>query len=752
MDSPLQRPDYEFLQPLVSGWTGKLEAAERYRAKWREVKDECVMFYAKSAAAMWDPQYSRKFWKNVKAPRFRITINKAFEYVSIFLPNLLWETPHRTVEPTRRLDVTDQDIPQDPLLQIMWEQLKPLQQQTDARNRLLSRLIGLWLNYTPREQPGGGLTHESELATVDALVKGRGVLVTRPYSMPGSGRILTGAFHEYPENLLFDPDFKKPEQARWMAIRHVDPHWVVERKFRLPDGSLKGRASLESAWHQSEISTSSPADAAMHRQAGQTNDLVVWYEIYSKTGCGARMTGMDVGLREHLDQTVGDYAYLAIAPSVPYPLNCSSALMRSGASADEIKRKFAWPVPMWRDDTWPVQLLDFYPDPDNSWPIPPLAPALGELKFLNFIVPWLANRIYTSSRDFWAVAGPHVDHYTKYLQEGLDQTIMPTPAMVDDVRKAVMVLTQPETRADAWKIVDLVSELFDKRTGLTEFVYGRNESGTQDRTAETTMARQRAVGVRPEFMQKKVVGWQGAVAAAEASIARQFVTAQDVVSLMGPAGAWLWQQFVESTNLESIMREMEFTVAAASIRRPNRERDIANYQQALTLFAPIAQGALMNMGDPGPINHLMMKWGEMHDMDLSEAQFQPPPPPQPDPQVEAEMQLRQVEIEGRQQEQQGKLALMGAQVEAVRQKAEIEAQKAQMQFQFDALRGEQELAQDQQQHDQELTQGAEQFQQNMLQTAVQGAMSLRQSLQMNDAKLQAAKAQAKAKPKSTTKA
>jgi len=105
--------DYEFLRPLVSAWTAKIERAKEGRSRWHEVASECLMFYSNSAQAMWDPEYSKKFWKNVKLPRFRITINKSFELVAIFAPNLMWETPHRSVNSKKALflppDVFGQD-------------------------------------------------------------------------------------------------------------------------------------------------------------------------------------------------------------------------------------------------------------------------------------------------------------------------------------------------------------------------------------------------------------------------------------------------------------------------------------------------------------------------------------------------------------------------------------------------------------------------------------------------------------------
>ena len=100
-----QSLEHEFLRPLVSAWSNKIERAKEARSPWKDIADECMMFYSNSAQAMWDPEYSKKFWKNVKLPRFRITINKAFELVAVFGPNLMWERPHRTVNPKRIVDL-----------------------------------------------------------------------------------------------------------------------------------------------------------------------------------------------------------------------------------------------------------------------------------------------------------------------------------------------------------------------------------------------------------------------------------------------------------------------------------------------------------------------------------------------------------------------------------------------------------------------------------------------------------------------
>lgn len=748
-------PGYEILKPLTSGWVAKIEAAKRAKAYWQEVADECEMFYSKSAAAMWKPEYERKFWRGVKAPKFRITLNLAFELVAVFAPNLLWDVPHRNVEPKRQLEIPPQFLQmaqQDPQLGQMMQFLMPMQQQSEGTDALVAYLLSQWLNYTPREQPKGGLIGQSELSVIDGLVKGRGILWSKNFKMPQSQQNLTGSFRESPDNLLIDPDFKSLDDAKWIAMKRVHPHWELERRFNLPAGSLKGRASLESSW-------TSGATGNDHRQDGQTNDLVVWYEIFSKTGCGARMTGMHMPVKDYLEHVVGDYAYLAIAPSVPFPLNCSSrdlqvgGAMGTGLSDDEVKSKFAWPIPFWGDDRWPIEVLDFYPDPDSAWPIPPLAPGLGELKFLNFLIPWAANRIYSSSRDFWAVAGPHVEHYTKYLQEGLDQTIIPTPLMVDDVRSAITVLQQPETRFDIWKIIDLVSNLFAKRVGLTETAYGRNENGTQNRSAEETQAKSRAVGIRPDHMRNKVAKWQSSVAALEAFCARWFVEGKDVEPLMGPMGRMLWERYVMSTDVQLVAREMKYSIAASSIRRPDRDRDVENLQQAMQYFAPAIQQYSFATGNYEPYNGLMAHWGELHDMRMEKMFLPPPPPtppPQPTPQDQVELATAQMALQGQQIDLQAtalKAQSEQAKSQADQAKAATDLQAARLKMQMTAMGDQQAMQTKAQQGQMDLALNAAAGQQELQQTALSNALDIRQQVEMNRVKVQ----QAKQKPKSGSK-
>jgi hypothetical protein len=674
--------NYEFLRPLVSGWLGKVEAAigGKDRRRWKELSDECMMFYSRSAAAMWDMGYSRKFWRGVKAPKFRISLNKAFEFVALYGPNLMWDVPHRTATPQKPLELPD--LP---------PQFEQIRQQEFSQNRIVGALMQGWLNYTPRETPGGGLETQNELALIDALVKGRGVLWPSVYQFDGSQRKITGCFRQAPEDVLVDPDFKTVQQAKWIALRHLDTVDDLLARFPgLKREQFQGGKGLESAWHYGE-SKGKDDKGVSDRKAGKSNDLVLWYEIFSKMGPGSRSTGMPNELKEHLETTVGKYAYLCICPDCPYPLNMPKEFLLSGATDSDVRQRLSWPVPWWRDDAWPMRELDFHLDPDGSYPLPPLAAALGELKFLNFLVPWLCNRIYSSSRDFWAVIGSHFDEYKKYLEDGEDQVVFPIPpGQYDDIKKAVQNLTQPETRADAWKIYELVNEAFDKRMGMTPMLYGLNADNTQNRTAAETNTKWQALGVRQEQMQKKVVAWQGRLATAEAQLAWLFVKARDTQPLLGQAGGALWQQYIENADPELVMRQMQYDISAASIRRPNRDRDVANLTEYLARWIPLMQAYGTMTGDFTVANGASKKWGELHDMDMEGLNFPAKDPN--DPQVAMQQQMQQAELQKMMAEAQ-KL-----QAEAQHNPAEMKAAELQLKGQID----QQKLAMDMQKTEAEL--------------------------------------------------
>ena len=91
-DRRIDAGQYDFLQPYTSGWLGKIEAARKARKGFDDVARQCNSFFAGSVDFMWSPEFKAKYIKGNISPKFRITLQKAFEFVALYGPNLYWQT------------------------------------------------------------------------------------------------------------------------------------------------------------------------------------------------------------------------------------------------------------------------------------------------------------------------------------------------------------------------------------------------------------------------------------------------------------------------------------------------------------------------------------------------------------------------------------------------------------------------------------------------------------------------------------
>lgn len=969
-------------RPLVSGWIGKLDEAKRHKEPWQQVADECMRFFSASAGWMWEDKYrTLTLGKDVPSPRFRVTIAKAFELVALFGPVLFWRYPIRHVLPIKPMQMPPAMMgdPNDPFVQqaMHFEQMRYGQEL--ATKEAIAELRSKWLNYTPGEMPNGGLKSHGQLATTDALVKGRGISVVRPYQFPGSQKVLTGGFYHSVDKFFIDPDATSPDlsDAQWMALEHNEPYWEVERRFGLPSGSMKKYGSSESGYSQGERKGTDTEK--YDRQIGKTFDLVCWYEIWSKGGVGARLTGMKAEIKDFLDQSTSDYAYVAVCKECPYPLNAPTERLKE-ASPEDVQAMFDWPIPFWRDDRWPISChdpetevltddgwklfselsgdeslatvnlqtdttefqkptrlirkrhvgdmirfsgrqkldmlvtpdhrmvayaahgdvpqiktaadvlrsdqlklvaknwvgkmpelpeflkdvdiesfaewlgfyiaegsctirrlkskatatswstwrvnvsqkkpvgvsyyealsrklpftqyrerggfsqtnkrlgaylsplgkahdkyvpqwvkdapqhviraflrgymmgdgthspttgqrlsftvskrladdiqelwlkvgvaasirwrkdspnnrgpdgrqirctnggiwvvsihkrtraalknpksesyllyqresgyddmvycatvpngtlitrrngkvvvsgncLDFYRKPGSVWPIAPMMPGLGELKFLNVMVSHLCNRIVSTCRDFIGAPKAFAEEIEKAVSKGLDLSVIPIPGGVDpslDMRKLMQIFQFPPVNSDVWTIIEKVSELFDKRVGLSELLYGLNP-GAASRSAEDAAMKRASLSVRPDWMANCVEEWQSEIARMEDLCAVFFLMPQDVLGPLGQVGAQLWQQLIMSRDIEDVLRGTDVTIEAGSARKPNKDRDIANWTLAMPTLFPLYQQYAMTTGNSEPLNWALQQWAQVNDLDIDGGMLGPFMPPMPPP-------------------------------------------------------------------------------------------------------------------------
>ena len=88
------------------------------------------------------------------------------------------------------------------------------------------------------------------------------------------------------------------------------------------------------------------------RKSGKTNDLICYWEIYSKTGFGDRLKNADKELQGKFD-ALGPNCYIAVAEGVDFPLNLPPALLQEPVDETGIPQNFfmaaQWPIPYWAE-------------------------------------------------------------------------------------------------------------------------------------------------------------------------------------------------------------------------------------------------------------------------------------------------------------------------------------------------------------------------------------------------------------------
>jgi hypothetical protein len=401
--------------------------------------------------------------------------------------------------------------------------------------------------------------------------------------------------------------------------------WEVEQAYQLAPGSLKAYA--ESYGAQSE--TNIDPDGDYNRKRGLTNDLLVYWKIYSKMGIGARMQGVKKEFRETLDK-FGDYCMLVVCEGCPYPLNLPPATINATTptAQQDIMQKLEWPTPFWMDDSWPFAALEFHPVPRQLWPMAHMKPAMGTLKFLNWAYSMIASKMRVTSRDFIAIKKSVGDEMMQRILHGDDLTLLEIeathPGSISDI---VQFLQHPQFNGDVWKVIDALTDTFEKATGLSELMYG--STSTQMRSAQEAQVKAGQISIRPDDMANKVEDCMAEVAKLEAIAVRWHIGPNEVQPLAGQAFAFYWGQLITQSDPYAMAHQLEYGIEAGSTKKPNKDRDQANMTQAVQTFSqPLFQ--IATLGQVGPFNALVSDWCKANDLDASRYMLAPPaPPPMP---------------------------------------------------------------------------------------------------------------------------
>jgi hypothetical protein len=410
----------------------------------------------------------------------------------------------------------------------------------------------------------------------------------------------------------------------------------------LPTADLKKNSTLTATAR----ATNDPYDrSGKNRRPGETNEVVVYWKIWSKTGFGGSLKGFPEAHRGVFD-ALGKNCYIVVAEGVDYPLNVPPQLMEKPpedpmqpqedgespppAVNEEIFKRAQWPIPYWVDPNgWPFVDLSFHKKPGYVYPISHLKPGIGELRFLNWAASWLATRVATSCETMIGVAKSASedikDQITSPTYNGI-KVVELEEAVGKSLNEIISIFQMPEVSPEIWKIIQAVSDMFDKRTGLTELAYGMTRSAFRSAAEATTKAEQ--ISVRPDDMANCLEDSMGRVARNEAIAARWLLKSSDVEPVLGPMAALAWEIHVGSQSYRDINRSFLYRVESGSSRKPNVASRVEQMQQAVQTLGPILAG-LIGAGVVEPFNALVEDWGESLSIDTSRYAIPKPPPPPP---------------------------------------------------------------------------------------------------------------------------
>lgn len=564
--------------------------------------------------------------------------------------------------------------PPDPMQALMMAAQQAAQQmaQQDSIGNALentrAELMSEYLNYSVQET-----NHKlhSRRVVNEALIKGMGCWWTEVTETPGMDLRMVGSFFDSVDNLVLDPDAEELENCKWIARRCIHPKWEVEEEYGLEPGALKSASGL----------TSADSDATMDvdrtgagKTDGKTADLVRYWKIYSKLGMGDRLAGTPPELQDQFDE-FGDHCYLVICPGISYPLNLPPSVT-TPPSADEVaayqadaqnyelasaqaaampagfappgmappageppvdpQQEFKdglfeaaqWPIPFWAANAWPMTPLYWHEVPNCAWPMSHVAPGLAELKFLNWCMSFLMEKVRSSCRTVIATLESLEDDVKNAIIYGPDNSVIGLKEIhgAKNINELVSFLKSPDFHKDIYEVLDRVAQDFDKRVGLSEILYGMQ--AVASRSATDVNVRQNNASIRLDDMAARVEDAETELARKEALAARWVLDAQDVAPVLGQQRAMLWSKLIQSADIPTVVRELDYRIEAGSIKKPNFAKLSDDANTMAQTFGPFFQQLAMT-GQVGPFNALVTAVCKAIQIDAGPFLIQPPPPPPP---------------------------------------------------------------------------------------------------------------------------
>jgi hypothetical protein len=665
------------MRQVCDAWLAKIKLALQVRhEKFGQWAEEISKFYDGNNNWMWENQYSRGAGgfldkEGGVLPTFRVTVNEVFEAVALFGPALYHKNPNVLVEPIVHEQFAPEVFGIDQNDMYGMQEYQALAVQEDQASKIKQACASIksrYLNWVQRETDKK--TH-ARRAIQEAIVTGLGYMETTIYQPPSGEIVMPRSTYISWNDVVVDPDASYWEDVQWIAIRRYRPVNLTERRFQLEDDTLKGHV-------QSFDAQSSPRakKEAKENRRGKSFDLVEYWEVFSKNGFGDRLAE-DVGgipKKQMFDwSSLGDYCWLAVGEGIPYPLNCPSEVVLEG-DAQEVVERVAWPVQFWKDqDGWPISRLTFYEKENCVWPISLFKPCLGEIRFLNWCMSFLADKVAASCHTYLGVmkaAGATIQKQLSGTSSPFTVVEIQEALGFKSINEAVSFLQAPDFQDSIWKMLAEVAQKIKEKTGVTELLQGLTSHSMRS-AAEAQMKNER-VSVRPDDMAARNEDFLGEVAVREIQTMRWFCEVKDVEPAIGRMGALVYQNHVMTANPDDVVMNFNYTIEAGSTQKPNKQTKVTQLNELgrsiIAVVGPLAQA-----GQPGPYNAYITEVCKAMDLDSAPFLIQPPEQNGPSPEeqeVQAQIELKVAELNIKIEEMRAKLGM-----EAKAQEQELEHEK-----------------------------------------------------------------------------
>lgn len=593
------------LSPICQQWLSKIKLGlELKQERFQKYADECYAFFngpANYQFAKFQEEKTGQLGESMTTvPYFQITVNRLFEAVALYGPVLMHKYPQATVAPVQR-PFAD---PNDPM------------EQAKVYCATMKEHYSNWL------QKEAGKKEEGRFAITEAIIKGMGLLWVDMHRPPGSEVQYPKAEYRSVDDLVLDPDAKYRKSIQWIAMRHVEPVYLVEQKFNLPPGSLQGHYQSAS----SQVTAQAKQEVANGHPKGKSYDLIEYWDIYSKGGFGEKLAGSTAKMEVNTE-ALGQFCRIVVAKDVPYPLNLPSEMLTMGeVDENAIMEAVQWPIPFWMDGGWPYAELAFYRDSNSVWPISIAKNGLGYLKFINWCLSFLADKTAASSTTYVAMmADAAKEIRDQLLSSHSPYKVIEISQMTgQNINEIVSFLKAPDFDINIWKMVDEVSQRFDKATGLSELLYGMTTNSL--RTATEAEVKQQNVSIRPDDMSATTDDWLSCTISKEVQAMCWKCGFEDLAPVLGEEQAYQFLTYLTQMPADSVVREYSYTVVAESSRRPNKEGRRKALQELGQVIGPTLQQFAMQ-GMTMPWNQFVSDLAKAYEVEAAGylvPEFQPP--------------------------------------------------------------------------------------------------------------------------------